>query len=95
MNKKSYKYISSSIEKYNGNYDLIKSDLYRYVNGGKTVILCIDSKDVAKRIVKYLEMDDIVLTDVKNIIPGKINLINQSIVNGFIFECNFNRFGIS
>jgi len=86
MNNKSYKYISSSVEKYNGNYDLIKQDLYRYVNGGKTVILCIDNKDVAKRVVKYLEMDDIVLTDIKNIVPGKINLINQAIVNGFIFD---------
>ena len=86
MKIKSYKYISSSLEKYNGNYDLIKQDLYRYLNGGKTVILCIDSKDVAKRIVKYLEMDDIILTDTKNIVEGKINLVNQAIVDGFIFD---------
>ena len=86
MNNKSYKYISSSVEKYNGNYDLIKQDLSRYISTGKTVILCIDNKDVAKRVVKYLEMDDIVLTDVKNIVSGKINLINHTIVNGFIFN---------
>ena len=86
MKIKSYKYVSSSLEKYCGNYDLIKQDLYRYLNGGKTVILCIDSKDVAKRIVKYLEMDDIILTDTKNIVEGKINLVNQAIVDGFIFD---------
>ena len=85
-NIKGYRFISSSIEKYNGDYDLIKKDLYRYVIDGKTVILCIDSKDVAKRIVKYLEMDDIVLTKEDNIIPGKVNLINRAIVNGFIFN---------
>ena len=86
MNLKSYKYVSSSIEKYLGNYELIKQDLGRFISGGKTVILCIDNKDVAKRIVSYLDMDDIVLTDSSNIIEGKINLIKQDIVNGFIFD---------
>ena len=31
-------------------------------------------------------MDDIILTNSKNIVEGKINLINQAIVDGFIFD---------
>ena len=85
-NIKSFRYKIDNVTKYNGNYDLIKTDLLKYVNSGKTVILCIDNKDTAKRIVKYLEIDDIVLTKEDSIIEGKINLINKNINSGFIYN---------
>ena len=85
-NIKSYRFSFSSVNKYNGNYEEIKKDLINYINTGKTVILCIDNKDTAKRIVKYLEIDDIILSDEKNIVDGKINLINKNISNGFIYN---------
>ena len=55
----------------------------------KKRILCIDNRDTAKRIVKYLEIDDIVLTKEDSIIDGKINLINKNINNGFIYICGY------
>ena len=82
---KSYKFNFTSINKYNGNYEEIRKDLLRYINDGKTVILCIDNKETAKRIVKYLDMDDIILTKENNIVSGKINLINKDISTGFIY----------
>ena len=85
-NIKSFRYKFDNVNKYSGNYDLIRTDLLKYVNGGKTVILCIDNKDTAKRIVKYLEIDDIVLTKEDSIIDGKINLINKNINCGFIYN---------
>ncbi|MBQ2872689.1 MAG: transcription-repair coupling factor [Bacilli bacterium] len=83
---KNYKFDFSSVNKYNGNYEEIKKDLIKYIGSGYTVILCIDNKDTAKRIVKYLEIDDIILSDEKNIVAGKINLINKNISNGFIYS---------
>jgi len=83
---KGYKFNFSSINKYDGNYEDIKRDLLMYINGGKTVILCIDNKETAKRIVKYLEIEDIILSNEKSIVDGKINLINKNINNGFIYD---------
>lgn len=83
---KTYRYTYSKINKYNGDYNLIKNDLINYVNSGKTVILCIPNKESTKRIIKYLDIDDIILTNEDNIIKGKINFINKNIYEGFIYN---------
>ena len=80
------KYISHNIDNYCGNFEKLKLDLIRYIKGGKTVILCIDDKNVVKRIVTYLELDDIIFTDEDNIIDSKINIISKYIYGGFIFD---------
>ena len=83
---KTYKYSYNKINKYNGDYNLIRNDLISYIKTGKTVILCIPNKESAKRIIKYLDMEDIILTSEDNIINGKINLINKNVYEGFIFN---------
>jgi len=83
---KSYRYQYTSLNKYNGDYNIIKNDLLGYIKSGKTVILCIPNKDSAKRIVKYLEIDDIVLAKEDTIISGKINLLNKNVYEGFIYN---------
>lgn len=85
-NIKSYRFKFGSVNAYNGNYEDIKKDLLRYKNAGNTVIICIDNNDTAKRIVKYLDIDDIVLTNEDGIVNGSINLINKNISNGFIYN---------
>jgi len=85
-NIKSYKYNFSSVNKYDGNYEDIKKDLLRYINNGNTVVLCIDNKDTSKRIIKYLDIDDIIFAKEDSIVMGKINLINKNISNGFIYN---------
>ena len=83
---KSYRYTYSKINQYNGDYNKIKKDLVDYTKNGKTVILCIPNKESAKRIVKYLDIDDIVLTSEDKIVKEKINLINKDIYEGFIYQ---------
>ena len=83
---KCYKYNPSKINNYNGDYNKIKTDLLNYIALGKTVLLCISSKESAKRIVKYLEIDDIILANEKNIVKGKINLLNKNVLEGFIYD---------
>jgi len=87
LNKKdNYRYKFDTINKYNGDYNRIKNDLINYISSGKTVILCIPNKESAKRIVKYLEIDNIVLTKENNIVDGRINLINKNVYEGFIYN---------
>lgn len=83
---KKYSFISHNIDNYQGHFEKIKLDLSNYLQKGKTVILAIDNKNVAKRIISYLEIENIILTDESNIIEKMINLVNKSLVSGFIYE---------
>ena len=81
------KYLSYDIVNYNGNFEKLKMDLFKYINSNKTIIFCIDNKNVVKRIINYIEIDDnIIYTDEKNIINNKINFINKYIYSGFIYN---------
>ena len=85
-NNKSYHFLYNEINKYNGDYNKIKIDLESYIRNGMTVLLCISNKESAKRIIKYLELDDIILAKEDNIVKGKINLLNKNVYEGFIFQ---------
>ncbi len=75
-------YLSNNIDNYHGDFEKIKTSLFKYISGGKTVIMCIDNKDVAKRVITYLDiMDDVVLTRENEIIKNKINIINKYIIS--------------
>ena len=52
------KYSSHDIDNYNSNIELFTSDISKFLAHGKTVILCVGSKNDSKRIVNYLELDD-------------------------------------
>ena len=79
-------YLSNNIDNYHGDFEKIKTSLFKYISG-KTVIMCIDNKDVAKRVITYLDiMDDVVLTRENEIIKNKINIINKYIISGFIYD---------
>ena len=80
------KYVSYNIDNFEGNLDLFRKELEKYIRKNKTVILCIGNSATAKRIVNYLEIDDLVLTNKNEIIKGKINLINFNISNGYIID---------
>ena len=88
MNSKlvTYRYNYVNVLKYNGDYKRIREDLINYIANGKTVILCIPSRDMAKRVVKYLEIDDIIITKEKDILKNKINLIIKNVYEGFVFN---------
>lgn len=81
-----YRFQCGRISNYNGDYNRVKADLLNYVKNGKTVVLCISNKDSAKRILKYLDINDIVLAQEETIVLEKINLINKNIYEGFIYN---------
>lgn len=79
-------YVSYNIENFEGNLELFKKELEKYLVKKKTVILCIENKSTAKNIVNYFDIDNLVLTNINEIIDNKINLVNYSIGNGYIFD---------
>lgn len=79
-------YVSYNIENFEGNLELFKKELEKYLVKKKTVILCIENKSIAKNIVNYFDIDNLVLTNINEIIDNKINLVNYSIGNGYIFD---------
>ena len=79
-------YVSYNIDNYEGNLELFKRELNKYLLKKKTIILCISNASTAKNIINYMEIDDLVLTNINEIIKNKINLINYSIGNGYIFN---------
>ena len=84
--KKNYCFKYASLNSYNGDYNKIRNDLLQYILEKKTVLLCLSNKESAKRIVKYLDIDDIILASENNIVKGKINLLNKNVTEGFIFN---------
>ena len=85
--KNKYNYLSFGIDNYGGNFEKIKVDIFRYIKSGKTVILCIDNRNVIKRVINYLEIEnDIIFASEDSIIKGKINILDKFIYNGFIYE---------
>ena len=79
-------YVSYNIENFEGNLELFKKELEKYLVKKKTVILCIENKSTAKNIVNYMDIDNLVLTNINEIIDNKINLVNFGIGNGYIFD---------
>ena len=79
-------YVSYNIDNFEGNLELFKKELEKYLVKKKTVILCIENKSTAKNIVNYMDIDNLVLTNINEIIDNKINLVNYGIGNGYIFD---------
>ena len=80
------KYTSSEVEHYNGNFNLLKNDLEKFLLRHKTVIICVDSDHTRERINKYFEGMDTVNSSENNIIKEKINIIIKNIDCGFIYN---------
>ncbi len=80
-------FLSYNIDNYAGDFEKIKININKYIASGKTVIMCIDDKNVVKRIISYLDiLDDVIFTNENDIVKNKINIISKYIVNGFIYD---------
>lgn len=83
--KEEKKYISGAIDCYNGNFNLLKKDLEKYLLHNKTVILCVDDENSRMRIGKYFEGMNIINSSEDSIVSRKINIIIKGIDSGFLF----------
>ncbi len=79
-------YVSFNVDDYNGDYGLVKKDLVKFLEQGKTVVGCFSSMNVIKRVMSYLDMDEIIVTNEEEILPKRINFIVKSIQKGFMLD---------
>lgn len=79
------KYHSQSVLPFNG-FDDINKRLNDYIKKNNYVIVYISNRQKLDKLMSDLENKNIIFTDEKNIILGKINFILGSIKSGFIFE---------
>ena len=86
---KNYKFLSYNIENYEGNYNLVKQDIEKYYSKKYSIIICLNSKNSIDRICKYLDFNDIYITDENHILDNKINIIIKPVGNGFVYENYF------
>ena len=80
-----YSLHSKSINNYFGNLDLFKSDIYKLLDKGKTIFLCISNKNTIKNLLDYFD-NDIYLSSEDDYVKNKINIIKKDICNGFEYE---------
>lgn len=86
---KNYKFLSYNIENYEGNYNLVKQDIEKYYSKKYSIIICLNSKNSIDRVCKYLDFNNVYITDENHILDNKINIIIKPIGSGFIYENYF------
>ena len=76
-------YESKTILPFSKNKSEINQRLNKYLEQEKTVIICLNNSRQINSYIEYLENNNIVLTNEKEIIKNKINIINKSLTEGF------------
>ena len=79
-------YVSYNIDNFEGNLELFKKELEKFLIKKKTIILCIDNQSTLKNIVNYMDIDKLIVTNINDIVLNSVNIINYSIGNGYIFN---------
>lgn len=79
-------YSSSDVDSFGNGVDKINSRLDEYVNSGKRVVVCLSDRYKVNKVIDDLGRDDLIFTDLSNIVSGKINLVLFKINKGFVFS---------
>ena len=80
---KVYNYEVKSVPKFSENVELINEYIIKQLYNNKTIIIAINNRQI-KSFVKYLD-SPYVITEENDIFDNKINIINFSMTEGFIY----------
>lgn len=86
VSKKVLPFQTSILESFTGNTDKINQRLNQYLSKKKVVIIAVSNRYKANKVLEQLENDAIILTSMKEIVPGKINLLIHKMNSGFILN---------
>lgn len=75
---------SFEIIPYNNNIEKLVSDCDKYIHSNKTVVLCLKSNHQSEKLASIL--NNSILSNINNIIIGKINIVLCDIPHGFIYD---------
>ena len=79
------KFISDSVPTFNGNIEQIKEFVYGKIDSNKTVIIALNTEKQIKNFNEYV-CEKSIITNEKNVVEGKINLILKSLISGFEYK---------
>ena len=82
----SISYSSLDIDNFGNGIDKVNERLDDYVSSGKIVVVCLSDRYKVNKLLESLNRDDLVFTDINNIVDDKINLVVKRISRGFIFD---------
>ena len=82
--KSEIKYQSFELDNFVGGMDSISKRLNSYIKEGKTVIVCLSDRYKVNRLEAELTSNNLVVTNINDIIDNKINLIVKRINTGYI-----------
>ncbi|MDO4963100.1 MAG: transcription-repair coupling factor [bacterium] len=80
------KYNSYELENFKGNLDYISKKLDKYISEGKTVIVCLSDRYKLNKLESELKSNNVVISNLNEIIENKINLIVNKINSGYIID---------
>lgn len=76
---------SKSVNKYFGNIEKIREDIYNYLDCDKTIIVALNTDKQIKNFKEYI-INDAILSNENNIILNSVNIIKKSINEGFEYK---------
>lgn len=79
-------YSSKEIDMFTGNSQDIKNRLLGYLNLGKYVIVCVESRYQVNKIMDEFSSDQFIFTNEFEIFPDLINVVIKKMTYGFEFE---------
>lgn len=82
----SISFSSYDIDIFSSGVSKINERLDEYVSSLKTIVICLNDRYKVNKLLDNLDRDDIVFTDINNIVCDKINLVVKRINKGFIFN---------
>ena len=84
--KNKISYNSFELDNFTGGMDSISKRLNQYIKEGKTVIVCLSDRYKVNKLESELESNNIVVTNIENIIENKINLVVKKLNSGYIID---------
>lgn len=86
MNESDYINFSSyDVDNFSGSVDKIGERLNNYIDLGNMVVICVNDRYKANRLLDDFSNFSLVFTDVNNLVDGSINVVVHKISRGFCF----------
>ena len=80
------RYKAFELENFIGDIKQISDRLDSYIKGKKTVIICLSDRYKVNKLESELLCDNVVITNINEIIDNKINLVVKKINSGYIID---------
>ena len=77
---------SSDIDSFGNGFDKINSRFDDYLSTGKYVVVCLSDRYKVNKLFDSLDRDDLIFTDINNLVNDKVNFVIKKISKGFVFD---------